>query len=457
LNPYNIVWIVIDALRRDVLEHMQFLSKFSARCVVLEDAYSVTNTTDPSLTSMLSGLYPLTHGVVQHGERVEPRHLACVGAVDFIQKILKKLGYATAAVDYLGRWHRIGFDIYASPIRRVEKRTAVSTIKKLLPKRVKMLIRRVVPARTRLGLPYLAEDATELAMKIIGELEGKRFFLLVHYWDTHIPYRFSECVEHGCSFECPHAIDARYRVRDLSRWVRGEWVKKLVDTFGEATLLNAICSAYMYSAALVDREIEKLVSFLEQRKLLDNTIMIVTSDHGESLGEHGIWFDHHGLYEPSVRVPLLLHIPGMDHRRVSGFAQHVDLVPTILSVLGVKHPRPETLDGEDLTAAIEVGSTNRSLVYAEEAYTERKFMLREGRYKYIYSPTPEAALCRYCNTVHGGIEELYDMDRDPLELNNIADQQPDIAREMRKKLEAMTRDMVRKRVRIKLLSTHAKR
>ena len=79
---------------------------------------------------------------------------------------------------------------------------------------------------------------------------------------------------------------------------------------------------------------------------------------------------------------------------------------------------------------------------AEESYCERKFAIRTDRYKFIMALSGESAVCRYCNVVHGGVEELYDLERDPSENYNIVDEQPDVAREMRGLLKGFVKQLV---------------
>jgi len=171
---------------------------------------------------------------------------------------------------------------------------------------------------------------------------------------------------------------------------------------------------------------------LKEHGIADQTLVIITSDHGESLTEHGIYFDHHGLYEVSIHVPLIMRYPEVlpGGKAVEGFVQHVDLVPTILDLVDIKRPT-EDFDGESLLPLVRTGKELRSSAYAEEAYAERKMAIRTKRYQYIKALTEESAVCRLCNRIHGGVEELYDLESDPEQNHNLVEDKPETAKELK--------------------------
>ena len=156
----------------------------------------------------------------------------------------------------------------------------------------------------------------------------------------------------------------------------------------------------------------------------------------ESLTEHNIFFDHHGLYDVTIRVPLIIWCPSMfsGHVRVSSLVQHVDLVPTILDILNIGERYG--FDGERLVPLIR-GERNciRSLVYVEEAHTQRKRAIRTENFKYIYALSNREVVCRYCGFIHGGVKELYCLKEDPQELLNVVEKYPRVAQELEETLE----------------------
>ena len=445
----NLILIIIDALRYDRLNHVTapFLTKFAKQSIVFENAYSVTNATDPSITSMLTALYPLSHGIIEHGEKVKPEHLLYLPFIEFLQEILRNHGYITIAIDFLGRWHKRGFDMYLEPetfYKRIQRK-----IIEHMPLKLKFHIKRTLrsrilatPMKRKLMQPYDASKATNFAIEILRRTmkKNKKFFMLIHYWDVHIPYNAPSVFIRKLA-KVSYNDDDR-TIRDLAKEIKGPWYNKLRDIFGENSKIRTILALYDASVAYVDQQVRRIIEFLEENKLLDRTVLVITSDHGESLGEHSIWFDHHGLYEVNIHVPLILHIPGIAGRKIKSFVQHVDLVPTLLEILRLKHNI--VCDGIRLPIINE--SYVRAYIYAEESYVERKFAIRVGKYKYITALKPQNAFCRYCHKIHGGIEELYNLSKDPGEEINIINSEPDVAKELRFKLLNLINNMIKFRI-----------
>ncbi len=155
--------------------------------------------------------------------------------------------------------------------------------------------------------------------------------------------------------------------------------------------------------------------------------MVYTSDHGEMLGNHGLWFKNY-FYEESVGVPLIFRVPGMTAggQRCASPVSHVQLVPTLLDLCGI--PIPDGLDG---TSMVQCLKSPANLV-AQDILSEREmfsskagYMLRSGDFKYCYSPND--------------LEELYDLRSDPKEMKNLASLPAFAAKrdELKKRLAAL--------------------
>ena len=436
----NAVLIVIDALRHDRVSPSitPFLHRLSRRGVFFRNSYSTTNATDPSFTSMYTGKYPVRNGLINHGKRVTEEEIRSVSRHTFLQEILREKGFRTGAIDFLGRWHKRGFDDYVTPEKKGKK--LVKKVLNRLPDPVQRAVRSLFRrARgVKYAVPYPSSMAVAMAEELIREYvrEGRRFFILIHLWDTHVPYAAQHSVDelikgsglYGCG-----------PLKDCLSRIRGKWRDILIEMFGADTPAAEVAGRYDASAGVADESVKSFMEFMEEEGLLSDTLVLITSDHGESLGEHGIWFDHHGLYEPTVRTPLIMYSGALNHRVIEFPVQNIDLFPTLSSLLGVGGVKG--VDGVDLSPIISGGGSpgeellNRP-IYVEEAYTERKFGLIHSGFKYILAPRKEEAVCRYCGIIHGGLEELYDLRKDPGELNNIIDDNPDIAKEMRKMLKA---------------------
>ena len=320
----NVILVVIDALRAGNMGcygapdgARPGLDRIAAESTLFEDTYCTWNTTDPSLTTILTGKYPRSHGITNHGDTVEPEDLEVFErtGTTLLSEMLRSRGYNTMAVDWMGRWFKLGFDHYGYPAARDLFKKAYLYLKYMVSHldifqcytdedgssdgSLLEDIRGVLS--TFLFTRNLAEiqDArrvTDEGLRLIDRNGESPFFLFLHYWDVHTPYH------------CPRRY-RNYRGDDPHR--------KLRDRYAGAV-------------RYVDEQLMRLRKGLAKRKELDNTVLIITSDHGESLTEHDIYFDHHGLYEVNTHVPLLIRYPRAfpPGRRVRGFVQHVDVVPT---------------------------------------------------------------------------------------------------------------------------------
>ena len=168
--------------------------------------------------------------------------------------------------------------------------------------------------------------------------------------------------------------------------------------------------AYYGSISYLDSMVGKILDVLEATGQADNTAIIFTSDHGEMLGERGMWFKKH-FFEPSLRVPLLMKVPGIKAQRVATPASLVDLLPTFMGIAeGAGWASPvEPLDGMDLLTFVDAPAQPDRPIHAEylaEATTAPILMTRRGRYKYV-----------------GSVDDpplLYDVEADPDERVNLA-------------------------------------
>jgi arylsulfatase A-like enzyme len=177
--------------------------------------------------------------------------------------------------------------------------------------------------------------------------------------------------------------------------------------------------------------------------------MIVTSDHGESLDEHDIFFDHHGLYDVTTHVPLILHGPKFlpPAGPVEALVQHVDLVPTLCDLLGIDRTNLE-FDGSSWMPLFEGRTTSlRDFILSEENYVQRKIAIRTRDHKYIFAPDGKG-FCNYCQKIHKGPEELYDLTSDPGETVNRIAADPEIAAELRNRLKARLAELDARRDRL---------
>ncbi len=236
----------------------------------------------------------------------------------------------------------------------------------------------------------LAEDTTKLAMDWVGQHEDERLFLFVHYYDAHLPYK------------APAEFAERFDSDDPGQ--------------------------YSAELAYVDHWIGKLLDDLKKREMYDDAMIIITADHGEMLGEHGEHGHQYFIYEPAIRVPMLIKMPGQASPRVvTDPVGLVDLAPTMVSVLQSRQKM--FTDGRSLTPYILDGETSldaERMLYCESVVpfaqgASALFGLSGVKWKYIEATRPE----------------LYDLQADPGEMNNVVEQHARMARQFYDEADAI--------------------
>ena len=186
---------------------------------------------------------------------------------------------------------------------------------------------------------------------------------------------------------------------------------------------NQYMRDYLRVITSIDRNVGRVLDYLEKNGLLDNTLVVYTSDQGFYMGEHG-WFDKRFMYEESFRTPLLMRLPGGKKGDVAQLVQNIDYAPTFLELAGV--PIPDDIQGVSLLPLLEGRQPRhwrKSLYYhyyeypAEHA-VRRHYGVRDNRFKLIhfYPATLDGIKVK-----QDGIDcwELYDLKHDPSELHNL--------------------------------------
>ncbi len=349
----DVVVITLDTVRADHLGcygHPGGLTpaidRLAARGVLFEDASCTVPLTLPSHASLFTGRYPTTTGVRNNGTFVLPR------SETTLAERLTALGYETGAV------------IAAYPL---QSRFGLAQGFEIYDER---LPRPPLGYGRAFSIHFSERDAREVtdhALDVWARLAGGPRFLWVHYFDAHAPYASPQ-------------------------------------PWGQAHAANP----YDGEIAYVDAQVSRLLERIERDA--PGAVIVLASDHGEGLGEHGE--KTHGvlLYQSTVHVPLVIVAP---HRwpkgqRVTVPVTLADVVPTVLGILGVT--APAALDGTDLAPAVSGAALARREVYAESYLPLLQFrfspltLLRDGPMKFIDAPAVE----------------LYDLATDPAEANNLA-------------------------------------
>lgn len=434
----NVLLIVLDALRTDCIDaysdiyRTPNINSLSSDGEVFEECYSCINTTDPSMTTILSGQYPTRHGVVNHGNRTTEVEERFASGTDTLPHILDS-SYQTTGIDTLERWHKKGFDNYINP-RRKEKNKVINYAASFLtsfPPTFQDYVKNTYNHfTTDKPKPPNSDVITKNVLEEIDE-DNPPFFILAHYWDTHIPYIPLEDHPEWLSNRS-YPIDTT--LQTILNDIEGSpWADQLTNLAGEANSVADLVRKYHAGVWKVDRQVGRIVEKLREEGLYEETAIIVTADHGESFTEHGIYFDHHGLYDPTVHVPLIIKAPGFEGQE-DQFVQHFDLVPTILDLLDQDYSK-ERFDGISLVIDGESRPLGRDAVFMEEAHTARRRAIRTQSYKYI-KRLDDGSECRYCQVSHAPDEELYDLEDDPSEEENVVDEYPDVKIRLNAQIES---------------------
>ncbi|MEW6320852.1 MAG: sulfatase-like hydrolase/transferase [Acidobacteriota bacterium] len=358
--PPSVLLVSIDTLRADRLGSYGYaaaatpaLDALAARGLRFDQAATVAPLTLPAHASLLTGTFPSFHGIRDNGGFYLGDDLVTLA------EVLAGQGYRTGG--FVGafvldrRWGIAqGFDRYFDDFDLSKYDTAAGLD----------VVQRPAPEVVDRALAWLGEDAT------------RPFFAWVHLYDPHAPYA------------APDAYRSRF----------------------PATMHGA----YDAEVAATDAAVGRLFDALAASGRLDNTVVIVVGDHGESLGEHKE--QQHGffLYDSVMRIPLIIAGPGVPAAVVPDQVRIVDVMPTVLDLLGVG--APTAVQGASLLPLTR-GERLDLLAFAETWYPRYHYnwselkAVRDGRYKYIAAPR----------------RELYDTSQDPGETHDLSAANPRLA------------------------------
>ena len=310
----NVVVVVVDTLRADRLGCYgdgrgltPFLDALAARGVAFRNAYAPAPWTNPSVASLLTSRFPSQHGAVAFESVLADTEVT-------LAEKLRAAGYRTGAFSANGGiagglGFAQGFETY-----RAHMPKAVAGVSNLL----------WMPLR---GDALNAETIEWLDRP--GSSRGGPVFLYVQYMEPHTPYDPpAEVLARVTAGEPAPDVTAVNRLTILAH----------VNPV-QAEQVHAITRVYDAEVASVDARIRELFAALEQRGVLRNALVIVTADHGEEFNEHGVIGHGMTLYEPAIRVPLIVVVPGAAHGAVvDEVVSLVDVAPTVLEVAGIAPP-----------------------------------------------------------------------------------------------------------------------
>ncbi len=423
----NVVFIFSDDHRYDYMGFHERapdfletpnLDRMRKEGVHIANAFVGTSLCSPSRASILTGQHAHRHGVVDN-QRMVP------DTTHFFPQTLQQNGYQTA---FFGKWHmgrasaepRRGFDQWVS--FRGQGSYFDPTLN--------------INGRQRQFEGYNASIVTDQALKWLKDRESEEpFFMYLSHKSVHSPFR-------------PHPKDeGRYDDEEMPRpqsmknieqnyLLKPDWVEEQrygwhgvehmyhlgIESFDRR--LRNYCEA-LYS---MDREIGRVLDYLERSGLAENTLVLYMGDNGFMWGEHGL-IDKRQMYAPSVRVPMLAWAPGAIEggRTIEGMVQNIDVGPTILDVADAEPTN--NVDGRSFLPLLLARGVDwrDSIIYEyywewNFPHTPTMFGLRTDEWKYVF--------------YYGlwDLNELYDVQSDPEEMNNLIRTYPEVADSLRNEL-----------------------
>jgi len=410
----NVVMIALDTLRADHLSCYGYprptsptLDAFARESILFESCFAPSIPTQPSFTSIFTGMDAFGHEVVNvHGKRELSESIATA------PEMLKARGFTTAAVDDLELWFRRGFDIYETPRPTFREEAA----------------RRQRHWETE---KRWAEAANALAIPMLAELRGRQpFFFFYHTWDPHTPYWPPR--EYRRMFYEGDEKDPVNRSMCPSWAFDGQRLLCEQCFDPEVTDAKYIIGQYDGEIRYMDDHLARLFDALKSEGLYDDSAIFVFADHGEILDDHTGQFDHHGLYDPNIRIPLILRLPGGAYggTRVAGLCANVDFLPTVFELLEMEPP--DQLEGRSLLPLIRgERESNCDQFFLGEATWQVKHGVRTREWKLIRP----VSLSPWHNYHGEGGLELYYLVRDPDEQTNVVHMRPTVAKELVRRLD----------------------
>ena len=371
----NVLVLSVDTLRADALESYGYvkptspqLDELARTSTVFEQAISSAPWTLPSVASIFTSYYSSTHNCWSEASMLD-------GSFDTLAEVLCREGYDTACFvshPFLTTQNGmqqgfVHFD-YAFTQLGTDAPDAISSV-----------------AVSEGGIDYLEEK--------VAVDDSVPWFLWLHYFDPHTTYM-------------PHeGVTERF----VERGTSGVELQRGI---------------YDGEVALVDREIGRVLEVLEQNGLTENTIVVFVSDHGEEFEEHGTLAHGKTLYQEVIRVPFFVRAPGHPPGRVQEPVRTVDLMPTLLDLVGLD--LPPAIEGRSLVPFLKGGRISLPPALMELRRREDRMLegLVQGRWKLI-------------RRLDDSSLELYDLESDPGETRDVATEHPEVVDELGERLKKL--------------------
>lgn len=423
--PPNVLFIIADDLTATAVSAYENkacqtpnIDKLAAEGVRFTSTYCQYPVCGPSRASFMSGYYPsatTTYGYVSGRKNIGPDRKTW-------SQLFKENGYYTARVSKI--YHMgVPIDIEKGSDGKDDPASWTEKFNSQGPEwqapgegeLVQGNPDRTLPIRGGNVMTIVKADGDDLvhsdgktaekASALIRQHKDKPFFLAVGFVRPHVPFVAPK------DFFTPYPFEAA----KLPPKIEGDWddipkrginyVTSVNGKMDEIQEKKAV-AAYYASVAYMDAQVGKVLNTLKEEGLDDNTIVIFTSDHGFHLGEHRFWMKV-SLHEESVRVPMIIKVPGKKPAVCHSFTELLDLYPTIAELAGLEYS--ENLQGKSLVETLDDPEKEVRDMAFSVSQGGKTFLLRTKKWAYI----------QYDEDAAAGME-LFDMEKDPKQYTNLA-------------------------------------
>jgi len=427
----NILWIVMDTVRADHLSCYGYnrnttpnIDRIASEGILFENAISAGPWTLPSHASMFTGMFPSKHGT-------DAEHQFLEDCFSTIAEVLRSNGYTTFGYSnnsVVNRWRNLdqGFDTFIQ--RHVGAIKGGSNLADWL---------KVSVTRRELQNSFLEDDGARETNDVVkGWIAGSQqieppFFVFINYMEAHQTYHPPQ--DYATPY-LPNGVNYANALKvsqNTQRYNMG-----LLELSDED--LESLLALYDGEISYLDFRLGQLFDYLRETGIMDDTLLIITADHGENFGEHGLRGHQLSIHDTLLHVPLVIRYPGSFDTgvRVAEQVQLTDLYPTVLDILDIDWDSEE-IQGSSLLQ----GEEGRKMTFAIAEYALHSDVLKMGQPKFDV-----AKFARRLKTVRtgefkyiwgsDGHDELYNVFRDPSELENLIETEPETALELKTLLKS---------------------
>lgn len=426
-NKPNIIWIVADGLRADHLSCNGYyrqitpnIDKIAKEGILFENAFTTSNWTVPTHASMFTGMYPITHGTGENHRWLDDKFYT-------LAEVLKSYGYNTFGysnspficdeTNLIQGFNTFITTSWGKDTGALENFLMLNSIKQFFMK----------------DKDTGAFKTNKVVSKwITDSLRAKTpFFIFINYMETHSPHGDTPYFNHYLKKGVKPQIN-----QDQYAYISGS-VK--MDNKDFETLKALYDGDILY----LDMRIGQLIDYLRELNVLDETILIINSDHGENLGEHNLIKHSFSLYDTLLHVPLIIRYPKISKGglRIKNQVQIIDIFPTILDILKIKWEGEKNIQGISLFKRMKQ-LQSMYIIAEQEIPTDDVDRLKSANNR--FDVFPYACSSKIIRTeefkyiwISNGKEELYNVADDPAELNNLIATYPEKKKELKTALKTI--------------------